>query len=185
MNEPVRITCGICEDLIPLVEDGIAHGDSREVVYSHIAVCAECREKYPELSGKEADIPKEEEKDDRRILRNIREKVSGWVLLGISISLLAGILIVLTSSSSPWLMILVFPFICGIVYLIGGRVWKYVPYIAAGFWILVTLLMDVGKTVNWRTAVADSVISAVFPLIFSYIGALAAALFKYAFKGEF
>ncbi|MDO5541105.1 MAG: zf-HC2 domain-containing protein [Eubacteriales bacterium] len=187
MDDSIRITCGICEDLIPLVEDGIAAEESKKAVLSHIAGCAKCRNKYSNLEEKE--ITKRDsflcnEKDDRRILMDIREKISIWLLTGICVSLMAGVLIVITSSSSPWLMVLVFPFVSGFVYLIGGRTWRYVPLIAAVLWIIIALLMGIGNTCSWKTAIWDSVISAVFPLVFSYIGALAAVLLKYAFKGE-
>ena len=40
MNE---ISCDTCMDLIPLVRDGIASGDSRDAVMAHIGQCGECR----------------------------------------------------------------------------------------------------------------------------------------------
>ena len=40
MNE---ITCGLCMDLIPLVQDGIASGESRDAVERHVQSCAACR----------------------------------------------------------------------------------------------------------------------------------------------
>ncbi|EJX02388.1 hypothetical protein EVA_09508, partial [gut metagenome] len=43
MNE---ISCDICIDLIPLVEDGVASEDSRKAVEAHVANCESCREKY-------------------------------------------------------------------------------------------------------------------------------------------
>lgn len=43
MNE---ITCGLCMDLIPLVRDGIASGESRDAVERHVQSCAACRKLY-------------------------------------------------------------------------------------------------------------------------------------------
>lgn len=40
------ISCDICMDLIPLVQDGIAAEDSRKAVEEHIANCESCREAY-------------------------------------------------------------------------------------------------------------------------------------------
>lgn len=63
MNE---ISCEICMDLIPLVRDGAASGDSREAVEQHILQCPSCRalwegEKQPE------------EKENRALSRAIKK----------------------------------------------------------------------------------------------------------------
>lgn len=214
MNDEVRITCEICEDLLPLVEDHVASEESRNAVLCHIFTCKQCQNKYPAFAGikserdeiagaggkgerdkiararekGEQDIIARDweygEKDDSRILAAIRDKISIGLLLCISISLLLGVLIVVSSSSSPWLMLIIFPLICGFVYWTGGRAWRWVPPVAALFWIIITLLMHRNYVANWKAAILDSVVSAVLPLILCYVGALAAALLKYAFKGE-
>ena len=56
MNE---ISCEICMDLMPLVADGVASGDSRKAVQQHIKTCDFCRaffegEKTPETGGEQA-----------------------------------------------------------------------------------------------------------------------------------
>lgn len=39
----IQITCEICMDLIPLVQDGVAAGDSVSAVEQHIQSCPQCR----------------------------------------------------------------------------------------------------------------------------------------------
>ena len=39
----IQITCEICKDLIPLVQDGVASGDSASAVERHIQSCPQCR----------------------------------------------------------------------------------------------------------------------------------------------
>lgn len=209
MSDEVKITCEICDDLLPLVEDGIASEESRQAVFSHICKCEKCRRNYPGFfrtvttpqaqtnnsTGTGADITQDTgrhgigslpEKDDSRILLRIREKLSLWLLLCIGVSLLLGVLIVLlSSSSSPYLMLLIFPAICGAVYWFGGRTWIWVPPAAALLWIIISLLLYAGNASNWGAAILDTVLSAVLPFLLSCVGALAAALLKYAFKGEF
>ncbi|MDO5425557.1 MAG: zf-HC2 domain-containing protein [Eubacteriales bacterium] len=184
MRDCGKISCGILEDLLPLVEDGVAGEESVQAVKRHLAECPECRKRYGDLEEGGRTVPDEMEKDDVRILKGIRDTVSKWVLLGILVSLALGALVVLSSSDGPWLTVILFPLICGVVYASGAKVWKWVPLAAAVFWIGISLLLDIGQTVNWRVTVTDSVVSAVFPLVLSYVGALAAALLKYAFKGE-
>ena len=59
-----KISCDICLDLIPLVEDDIASEDSRIAVIEHIKECESCRSYY---SGKNLSIP---EMDDERVIKN-------------------------------------------------------------------------------------------------------------------
>ena len=41
-----KITCDVCLDLIPLVQDGIASEDSRKAVEQHICTCQTCANIY-------------------------------------------------------------------------------------------------------------------------------------------
>lgn len=182
MNETVRIDCEVCADLFPLVEDGVACEQSREAVKKHLAECEMCRERYGNaLLAAQPVSGQEQEKDDARIVSTVRERVSGWLLAAMMISLLLGILLTTASGAEPWPMVLIFPAICAGVYLRGGRLWKWVPPAAMGLWVTATLLMSGGRLMDIPLAFVLGVI----PLGLSYIGALAAALLKYAVKGEF
>ena len=69
MNESIRIDCGICSDLLPLVEDGVACEQSREAVRRHMESCGACREKYGcSLKAEGSASESEGEKDDARIV---------------------------------------------------------------------------------------------------------------------
>lgn len=185
MNEKNRITCAVCEDLLPLVEDEVASADSKEAVYAHIASCEVCRKKYSVYMGIDG-VQSEKilEKDDWHIIEKVRNKVLFWFLIGACASMLMGGLIAVTSRTMPWLIAIVFPLLCGIIYVIDRHVWKYVPWLAAFLWAVMMIVMDIGHTQNWKVTIEESMISALIPVIFSYIGALTAALLKYAFKGE-
>ena len=178
MNESVRIDCGICADLYPLVEDGVACEQSREAVRRHMEKCEVCRKKYRDVPGseRESDRP-----DDAELIGRVRERVSGWMLTGVLSGLMLGALTAVMSANGPWLMLLIFPAICAWVYLRGGRLWKWAPLTAMGLWVMVTLLVSGGRLMDIPLAFVLGLI----PLGLSYLGALAAALFKYAFRGEF
>ena len=182
MSDSVRIDCWLCGDLAPLAEDGVACEQSRRAVLEHLKECPACREKYGALAGAEkAILESGEDKDDGRIIGRVRERVSGWMLAGVMLSLLLGTLITTASGAELWPMLLIFPAICGGVYLRGGRLWKWVPLAAMALWVIMTLLVSGGRLMDIPLALVLGVI----PLGLSYIGALAAALLKYAFKGEF
>ena len=42
----MKITCEICKDLIPLVQDGVASKDSEDAVHEHIRECQECADLF-------------------------------------------------------------------------------------------------------------------------------------------
>ncbi len=44
-----KITCDICMDLMPLVQDGVASEDSENAVKKHISECESCKKIYDEL----------------------------------------------------------------------------------------------------------------------------------------
>ena len=60
----IQITCEICKDLIPLVQDGVASGDSASAVERHIQSCPQCRVMW------EGQIPRPA--DSSRILEEVR-----------------------------------------------------------------------------------------------------------------
>lgn len=178
MNETVRIDCGICADLMPLVEDGVACEQSREAVRKHLEDCEACRAKYRDFSEAEqaAAVP-----DDAKVIRRVREGMAVWMLNGMLLSLIAGAVMVSAASASPWLAALIFPALCGGIYLTGMRIWKWSPLSAGGCWIVVTLLTQGSRLLDYPMALLTSL----YPIALSYLGVLAAALLKYAFKGEF
>jgi len=184
MIDHVKITCDICDDLIPLIEDGISSIDSKEAVHRHIATCSECAKKYSQIPSNSSKLQFDTEKE-RRTLQKIQRHISTLTFLGIMFYLTMGALIVIINTSKPALMLLLFPFIGGLVYWIGGKIWKLVPLATALFWIFITLIADMGAITNWQAAVGDSIASSIMPFLLTYVGILIAALLKYAFKGEY
>ena len=95
----IQITCEICMDLIPLVQDGVAAGDSVSAVEQHIQSCPQCRAMW------EGQIP--HSADSGRILEKVRHRTRvfmGIVLMfGIffGLSLTAGSGLFLDSLSMP------------------------------------------------------------------------------------
>ena len=83
-----EISCQICQDLLPLVQDGIASQDSQAAVEAHLGCCPACRAL---AEGGPPPPP-----DGQKLLRYTRQKLRGFLL----IVLLAGILFGLELTSS-------------------------------------------------------------------------------------
>ncbi len=178
MSDSIRIDCGICADLMPLVEDGVACEQSRKAVRKHLEGCKACREKYRDFpEAEQADAAP----DDEKVIRRVRDRMAVWMLNGMLLSLIAGAVIVSAASSDPWLAALIFPALCGLIYLSGVRIWKWTPLAAGCCWIVITLLTQGERLSDYPMALLTSL----YPIALSYLGVLAAALLKYAFRGEF
>ena len=74
-----RISCEMCMDLIPLVQDGVASEDSTSAVKEHIANCPQCRALYEERPPVEAD----RSRINRKIKTKLRSFFAFLVLIGI------------------------------------------------------------------------------------------------------
>lgn len=49
----MKITCEVVRDLLPLVHDGVASGDSRKLVEEHIRGCSACRAAWEQMDSEE------------------------------------------------------------------------------------------------------------------------------------
>lgn len=182
---PVTLPCEICRDLLPLVQDGVASPESEAAVRAHLQNCEACRALWPEAgeSSTPAPLP-----DDEKVVRQLRQRVNGWLLAFIAVGLVLGLACSRSNVASGLLFVLIFPFVTGVTYWWGGRTWRVVPPLAAVLWAVFNLVdtrryfvPETNGTVAWLTsALAGAAIVAVLCLI----GALAAALLKYAFGGK-
>lgn len=81
----IKITCEICRDLLPLVQDGVASAESEEAVKAHIAECFECAENSsPVEKAPEKPLPDKGLKSAKRYLTVI---YSCLMLLGLYVGL--------------------------------------------------------------------------------------------------
>ena len=78
-----KITCDMCIDLMPLVQDGVASCDSRSSIEGHIAHCPACKRLFNEIC-----TPPAQEADDRteevleRVYRKQRRKtILSWIAI--------------------------------------------------------------------------------------------------------
>ena len=46
-----EISCAVCRDLIPLVQDGVASPESEALVKAHLQTCPECRTLWQAVGG--------------------------------------------------------------------------------------------------------------------------------------
>ena len=102
----IQITCEICMDLIPLVQDGVAAGDSVSAVEQHIQSCPQCRAMW------EGQIP--HSADSGRILEKVRHRTRVFMGMVLMFGIFFGLS--LTAGSGLFLNSLIMPVIGSIGY---------------------------------------------------------------------
>ncbi|MFF2484149.1 zf-HC2 domain-containing protein [Paenibacillus sp. NPDC058071] len=184
-NEMLTISCGICRDLIPLVQDGVAGNDSTDAVMAHIAGCPDCSLEFGGISDARS-VLEGSGLDDGKIMRSIRKHMFLIALAFLGCGTLFGIS--LTNTFGMFYNLLIMPFLGGFGYMVLRQRW----YLAVGGILLLTyiwqigwLLKEGGLTKSWHLDFFS------VPLWFSLgycglsiLGVLIAALLHYAFRKE-
>lgn len=83
----MKYQCEIVRDLMPLYLDGIASGQSRQMVEAHLSECKECSDLFSQMKNNELEIEVKEEKTDviarqRKVFKR-KSALVGSVLAGI------------------------------------------------------------------------------------------------------
>ena len=124
-----KISCDICLDLMPLVQDGIASPDSREAVLRHLEECPECRKRY------EGEIPAPS--DTKKLLEKLQRKARLFSAMVMMFGIFYGL--ILTAGSGVFYNVLIMPAIGAIGYYLFR--WS-------GLYILPVLLLGTHAVTN-------------------------------------
>lgn len=170
MNE---ISCDVCMDLMPLVEDGVATEDSRKAVEAHVAHCEACRAKYTGTLPPKANA----EHAFWELRKKMRFVGAFLMMLGIFVGLS------LTVGANMFYNLLIMPVIGALGYVVFREKAIYeVPIL-----LFVTHLVLNG--INWVRNMEILNLYSLFVwttiyAVLALVGALIAWLFHYAFKKE-
>ena len=170
MNE---ITCQVCMDLIPLVQDGVASEDSVAAVQQHIAHCESCRALYGGTVPPAA--------DSTAIFRKLQHKVQLLCTLLMMFAIFFGL--GLTAGSGVFYNCLIMPVIGALGYLIfQWRAFYNVP-------VLLLIIHAVTNGMNLFRGVEhldplSLLWWTVIYCIFAAIGILIAGLLHFALRTE-
>ncbi len=101
-----KISCEMCMDLMPLVQDGIASEDSALAVALHIQDCPDCARHF------EGEIP--QPSDSKKILEKIQRKARTFTAMLLMFGIFYGL--GLTASSGIFYNVIIMPLIGGLGY---------------------------------------------------------------------
>ncbi len=169
----VNITCEMCMDLIPLVQDGIASNDSCQAVRQHIAHCPDCKALF---EGELPPIP-----DSQKILGQIKRKIRLFFLMALMFGMFFGLS--LTTSQGMFYNTLIMPGAGILGYCIFR--WRAL-YVIPGFLLVlhpvsnVVAVMLEGEPLNLPSILLFTWIYSIFALA----GTIIAGLIHFAFRKE-
>ena len=170
MNE---ISCDVCMDLIPLVQDGIASEDSREAVEQHIKHCESCAAYYSGTVSPAADT--------ERLLMDVRRKVQFFFVMLLMFGIFFGL--GLTGSSELFYNSLIMP----IVGVFGYVIFRWKSLYAVPLLLLITnaisFVLNVFRGIEEIGMYSRVMWTGIYS-IFVIVGIMIAGLIHYAFRKE-
>ena len=101
-----KISCDMCIDLMPLVQDGVASEDSRNAVLLHLQECPDCRALY------EGEIPAPSKSSE--LLGKVQRKAQLFSAMVMMFGIFYGLM--LTAGNGIFMNVLIMPIIGGIGY---------------------------------------------------------------------
>lgn len=180
------VSCGVVQDLMPLVRDGVASAESEALVQAHIESCADCRALWDALPATSA-APAQP--DDAAVLKTVRTHVRLWLLVVVVVGLALG-MAVLNSGRATGLIFVIFPLTCGIACWFDDVIWKLIPILAGGSAAIAFLpgFVSTWQASTFLEALSAYLTGASMPVlvlaVLCLLGALAARLLRYAVKGK-
>ena len=170
MNE---ISCDICMDLMPLVQDGVASDDSIKAVKKHLESCKDCRDFFEGF----VELPSDTEKLFKKLRSKIRVFVGMLLIFGVFVG------ISLTGSSALFMNILIMPILGVIGYYLFR--WKAL-YITPCMLLVLHMISNLFRYIlGYEYEAFLSVLS--WTMIYSFftvIGCLIAGLLYFGFGRE-
>lgn len=178
-----KISCELCQDLMPLVKDGVASPDSRRAVLCHVEACTNCRQIFENWGLVEPKF------DDKRVLARIKRQMT-YLALGL---LVVGALVGIGFSSSHLVFynILIMPAVGALAYAALGKKAYSVPLAILPLTYIyhfVDFLLSTkgsGKSPGFPGALlATPLFWGLLYAGFAALGAIIAALLTFAFQGR-
>ena len=184
---PQALPCGVVQDLMPLVRDGVASPESEAMVRAHLDKCEDCRALWETLDT-QGNTPAVQP-DDSAVLHKVKARVSLWLLIVVVVGLLLGMAI-MGSGRAIGLIFVIFPLTCGMARWFDDGIWKLVPVLAAAI-VPIQCLPNLFVMME-HTTPASALFSyfqgvwmpASLLAVIRLAGALTASLLRYAVQGK-
>lgn len=168
MNE---ISCDMCMDLMPLVHDGVASGDSRAAVAQHIRTCPSCKALF------EGELPPPS--NEKRILGKLQKKAQLFCAMVMMFGIFYGLM--LTAGNGIFYNVLIMPVIGAIGYYLFR--WKGLYIVPVLLFVTHFITNALGLGEEYLEIVGLLMWTAIYCAV-ALVGFVIAALLHFAFRKE-
>lgn len=176
------LSCGICQDLLPLVKDQVASGDSAALVRAHLERCSRCRQLWNPPDG---ELPEAPQADDRKVLFAVKRRLLG---LSIGVLLLGSILgVALSNSMGMFYNFTLMPLLGAVGLFTFPKRWYVVPsgiLVLTYLWLLISYGLEGSFAGGVAAGFAAPLWLAAIYALLSLLGVAVAALLRFAFRPE-
>lgn len=168
-----EITCDVCMDLLPLVQDGIASEDSKKMVEQHIKNCSACAKLY--------DVNAVPAVNSEKIFMRFKRKVQAFFAMLIMFGLFFGL--GLTDGSEMFYNSLIMPIIGVLGYVVFR--WKALYVLPVLMFVMhgMIFVLNIIRRVEYRDFYSLVMWTVIYS-IFVIVGIVIAGLLHYAFGKE-
>ncbi len=170
MNE---ISCDICKDLIPIVQDGIASNESAETVKKHIASCEKCARMFSGVQISDTSV--------NGFFDKFKKRLQIFCTLIMTIGIFIGISAGMEGTMEILLNVILMP-IVGVLGFIVFR-WKaifYIPPVLIGVFLLLNAMFFDSAAYDFSMILLLSLIYSAIVLV----GIVIAGLLHFAFRKD-
>lgn len=166
-----KISCDMCIDLMPLVQDGVASEDSRNAVLGHLEECASCKALF------EGEIPAPT--DGKALLGRVQKKAQIFSAMVMMFGIFYGLM--LTAGNGIFYNVVIMPLIGAIGYYLFR--WKGL-YVIPGLLLVTHFITNaLGLGSEYLDTAGVLMWTAIYCAV-ALIGFVIAALLHFAFKKE-
>ena len=169
----IKITCDICMDLMPLVQDNVASADSIAIVKQHLETCSECRAMF------EGQMPAPS--DGNQIIKKTQRKIHTFLSMVLMFGVFFGLS--LTATSELFFNSLIMPILGCIGYYLFQ--WKAL-YITPTLLLITHFIINTFRLIRGLEYldIASLFMWTAIYSFFSIIGTIIAGLIHFALRKE-
>lgn len=179
MSYEYKISCDVCQDLIPLVNDHIASEESEQLVLKHTQNCKTCRALLEDTQ-----LPQELKVDDKKTIQAMKKYI---LKIGLAVLLVGAILgVAMSSSQAQFYNLVLMPLLGAVsVFLFGKKFWlSLVGIVVVSYIGNMIFYIVVPGSIEWKYLFIAPLTMTVIYLVLTAIGIIIGGLLKFAFKKE-
>ena len=167
-----KISCDMCMDLLPLVQDGVASEDSSKAVEEHIKSCPRCRALYKDRPPIEI--------HNSRVAAKIKNKLHTFFALLTFLGMFFGVSLII--NQNPLYIVFIMPVIgcCGYVVYHWKALWKIPVILTILFLLAYAILLLQGNVLD----LLGILFLIALITVFADTGVLIAGFIHFAFRKE-